>query len=123
MFQAVFSRRLLLQALALGGSLYLSSCAAGVAPREGAAGTKVGTRSAVPGGASSVRTTVATGGVPAGRSTLTYYNWFGPSDPQSQVFPHAEALFRQQHPGVTISNNMVGGGIEKLQTKLEVLVA
>src|SRR5919197_3369867 len=43
--------------------------------------------------------------------TLTYLNWFGPSDPQNVLFPHALKEFQQRHPQVHVEQIVASGSI------------
>jgi multiple sugar transport system substrate-binding protein len=121
-----YSRRSVLHLLAIGSTVALSSCAGGTATTSQTAATPV---APTPASSSTGQTSATTGAVagaavaPVSNATLVYYNWFTPTDPQSQVFPHALTLFTQQHPGVKISNNVVAGGLAPLEAKLEVLIA
>lgn len=115
------SRRAFIRVAAGAGSLALAGCA-GTTPASAPAQT-VASSAPLSQASAAASAQRATASAPASSQSLVYYNWFTPADPQNQVFPHAVALFGQQHPGVKVSNNVVPGSPSQLEAKLEVLIA
>ncbi len=87
------TRRFLLSSSAVLAAPVLAACGAG----GGAAGS--GSTETKPGAVSSKPV------------TLSYLNWFSPTDPQNVLFPHALKVFQAQHPQVNVEQVVATGSV------------
>jgi len=56
-------------------------------------------------------------------ATLQYLSFFGPTDPQNVLFPHALEVFRQQHPNVSVEQTTTAGSGGNVMEKFLALIA
>src|SRR5581483_10612292 len=59
----------------------------------------------------------------AAPATLQYLSFFGPTDPQNVLFPHALEVFRQQHPNVSVEQTTTAGSGGNVMEKFLALIA
>ena len=58
----------------------------------------------------------------AAKGEIVYMHFFTPGDPQMTILPHAQQIFAQQMPNVTLKVEFNAGGAQ-LETKLETMLA
>ncbi len=58
----------------------------------------------------------------AAKTEIVYFHFFTPGDPQMTILPHAQQLFSQAMPNVSVKAEFNAGGAQ-LETKLETMLA